>query len=240
MGDVIQLPRRQLTTPVATVQSLSRAATAPWLTAWDIDDWGRDDTLARAAARLAGVRWTTVTGGLAQLPTDGPALLVVNTRRFRLTPWWAALALSAELGRPVRFVGRTDTAPLGALARRLGGLLARSDEIAGALRHGQLLVVGLTGTLGARTVGTCDPRLLAPAVEQRCPVFPLAADRDDSSRRARLEVAPAIPRPRRRGPLAEVEMAQRVEARISELLESFGDGRTGTPLDWLPVPTGGR
>jgi hypothetical protein len=236
MGDVIQLPRR----PVATVQSLSRAATAPWLTAWDIDDWGRDDTLARAAAHLARVRWTVATGGLDHLPAAGPALLVVNTQRFRLTPWWVALTLSAELGRPVRFVGRTDTAPLGALARRLGGLLARTDEVAGALRHNQLLVVGLTGTLGARSVGTCDPRLLAPAVAQRCPVFPLAATRPDSSRAARLEVAAEIRRPRRRGPLAEIEMAHRAEASIAELLESFGDARTGTPLDWLPLPTGGR
>ena len=46
----------------------------------------------------------------------------------------AALALPASTGRPVRFVGRPDAAPIGALARRLGGLLARPDEVAGALR----------------------------------------------------------------------------------------------------------
>jgi hypothetical protein len=63
----------------------------------------------------------------------------------------------------------------------------------------------------------------------------------DSSRSARLEVAEAIAPPRRRrGPLAEIELARRVEARIGELLEMFGGAHTGTPLDWLPWPSGGN
>jgi hypothetical protein len=241
MGDVIELPRRLPASPVGAVQSLSRAATGRWLATWDIDDWGRDDTLARAAARITEVRWSTVTGGLELLPDDGPAVVVVNTRRFRLTPWWVALTLSAAIGRPARFVGRPDAEPFGALARRLGGLLARPDEVAGALRHGQLLVIGLSGTLDPRRVGSSDPQLLAPAIELRAPVFPAAVAMSDSSRSARLEVAEAIAPPRRRrGPLAEIELARRIEARIGELLEMFGGAHTGTPLDWLPWPSGGN
>ena len=74
----------------------------------------------------------------------------------------------------MRFVGRSDVAPFGAVARRLGGLLARPDEVAGALRDGQLLVVGLSGTLDPRRVGYCDQHILAAAVERRAPVFPAA------------------------------------------------------------------
>ena len=187
------------------------------------------------------VRWTTTTGGLEFLPIDGPAVLVVNTRRFHLTQWWVAVTLSTDIGHPVRFVGRSDTAPLGAFARRLGGLLARPDEVAGALRDGQLLVFGLSGTIDARDVGSCDPRLLGPAVEQGVPVFPAAVAASDSSRTARIEIAPAITAPRRRrGPLGELELARRIEGRVGELLEAFGGAHTGTPLDLLPWPSGGN
>jgi hypothetical protein len=168
-------------------------------------------------------------------------VFVVNTRRFRLTQWWAAIELSSAIGRPVRFVGRSDTAPFGALARRLGGLLARPDEIAGALRHGQLLVVGLSGTIDSRQAGDCDPRLLAPAVERRVPVFPTAVMSSDLSRRARIEIGPAIAvARRRRGPLGELELAHRIEGTVSEMLEAFGGAHTGTPLDWAPWLSGGN
>jgi hypothetical protein len=240
MGDVIELPTQVPPRPVAALQSLSRTASDRLLSTWDIDDWGRDDSLVRAADRLTRLRWATVCGGLELLPPDGPAMVVINTHRFRLTQWWVAVTLSAAAGRPVRFVGRSDTAPFGALARRLGGLLARPDEIAGALRHGQVLVVGLTGTVDARRVGTCDARLLAPAVERSVPVFPAAVAASESSRSARIEIAPRIAPPRRRrGLLGEVELADRIEAKVGELLATFGGAHTGTPLDWLPLPSGG-
>jgi hypothetical protein len=222
MGDLIQFPSRGLATPVATVQSLSRAASGRWLSAWDVDDWGRDDTLARAAAWLGRLRWTTIISGLDLLPESGPAVVVVNTRRFHLTQWSVALTLSAATGRPARFVGRSDVAPFGALGRRLGGLLARTDEVAGALRDGQLLVVGLGGTLDSRRVGRCDPHILAPVVERQVPVFPAAVALSDTSRSARIRIAPAIRPLRRRGPLGNVELAEAAETKIGELLEMSG------------------
>ena len=240
MGDVVEFPRRRLSTPVATLQSLSRTASSRWLSAWQVDDWGRDDSLVRIVDRLTRVRWTTTTGGLELLPADGPAVVVVNTHRFHLTQWWVAGTLSGDIGRPVRFVGRSDTAPIGALARRLGGLLARPDEVGGALRDRQILVIGLSGTLDPRRVGSCDPRLLGPAVQQRVPVFPAAVAASESSRTARIEIAPSYTPPRRRrGPLGEVELARCIEARVGELLESFGGAHTGTPLDLVPWPSGG-
>jgi hypothetical protein len=234
MGDVIRLPRREQPLGVATT-ALARAAPMRWLASWDIDDWGRDATLARLASRILQLRWEVTIGGLDALPANGPAVIVVNTWRFRLTPWFVALALSDACERPVRFVGRPDTAPHGALARRLGGLLARPDEVAGALRDGQLLVVGLGGTLDARRVGTIDPVLLEPAGTREVPVFPAAVTASDTSRSARIEIAEAIATPRRRrGSLAEVELARRVEARVGELLAGFADARS--PFDRLPWP----
>ena len=77
-----------------------------------------------------------------RLPKRGGALIVVNARRFALAPVFAALSIGGAVGRPVRFVGRPDIAPLGPIMQRLGGLLDRADEIAGALRGGQLVVMG--------------------------------------------------------------------------------------------------
>ena len=114
---------------------------------------------------------------------------------------FAALALTASTGRPVRFVGRPDAAPIGALARRLGGLLARPDEVAGALRAGELLVLGAQPTFHPRRVGRVDHRLVGAAVESRSAVFPaatvsspvgpLGAHRDRLRRFVRAAVAAA-------------------------------------------------
>lgn len=237
MAQVIRLPI-QRTASVARSRAVGAVTSRSlgWLTGWDIDDWGRDDTLAGVAARLGHLRWDATIGGAEALPKRGPALIVVNSRRFALAPWFVALALSQRTGRPVRFVGRPDTAPFGALARRLGGLLARPDEVRGALRHGQVLVVGATGNLRDRHVGSIDHRLIGPAVEEGVSVIPGAVTMSFSTRNARIEIGrPIKPSRRRRGPLAEFELTAQVADRIDEMLSEFGDARTGTPLDWLPL-----
>ncbi len=214
-----------------------------WLGNWDVDDWGRDDTLVRLASRLTGLRWRMSIGGLEHLPAapGGPrrspgALLVTNARRFALTPWLVALGLAGATERPVRFVGRPDTAPLGSLARRLGGLLARPDEVAGALRAGQLLVVGASGTLDPHAVGAIDHRLVGAAVATGSPVIPTAVSMSPWTRSTRIELsAPIRPPRRRRGPLAELELTDLVSQRITTMLEEFGGARTGTPLDWISL-----
>jgi 1-acyl-sn-glycerol-3-phosphate acyltransferase len=230
MGDVIELRRRDRPGPAA-VEPLP----AP---AWDVDDWGRDEVLARAARKLTRLRWDTACGGLSHIPPSGPALLVVNTQRFNLTPWWVALVLSEELRRPVRFVGRSDSAPLGAFARRLGGLLARPDDVGGALGAGQLVLGGLTGTIDTKRTGRCDPELLAPAIELGVPVFPTAAAASDVWRTARIDVATAIGPRRPPGDLTPEQLAHRVEEEIDALLASFGVARLGLPLHWLLRPSG--
>lgn len=237
MAQVIRLPIQR--TASAARSSASNAVDAAeslgWITGSDIDDWGRDETLAGFAARLGHLRWDTTVGGADTLPRRGPALIVMNSRRFALTPWVVSLALSQCTGRPVRFVGRPDSAPFGALARRLGGLLARPDEVRGALRHGQVLVVGASGGLRDRRVGSIDHTLIGPAVEEGVAVIPAAVTMSFSTRHSRIEIGrPIKPSRRRRGPLSEYELTEQVAARIEQMLNEFGDARTGTPLDWLP------
>jgi len=228
--NVVRLPVDRMTTATAP------AAPA----AWDVDDWGRDATVCRLAAWVLRRRWRLELGGLERLPAEGPGLVVVNSRQFMLTPWFAALSLSDALGRPVRFAGRPDTAPLGALARRLGGLLDRPDEVAGALCDGQLIVAGADGELDPRAVGVIDHRVIGAAVRARCDVWPATVTVSPIGRDARMEVGAPMRAPRRRrGPLAELELADALRQALRDQLDAGGSPRTGTPLDWIPLTGSG-
>lgn len=199
------------------------------------DDWGRDPVLVRNAMLLAQLRWDVSTGGDQRLPKRKGALIVVNAPRFTLTPIFTAFAISEALDRPVRYVGRPDDDIVGALGRRLGGLLDHPDEVAGALRSNELVVLGAGHASGSRTVGEVDHTVIGAALATGTRVFPTATSSNPFGRRARVEIGTATRSPRgRRGPLAELELADRLRVDIGQLLSEMGDISTGTPLDWLP------
>jgi hypothetical protein len=202
-----------------------------------VDDWGRDPGLVRSMMHLARVRWDVSVGGDQRLPRRKGGLIVVNTRRFALTPIFAAFAISEAVDRPVRFVGRPDTAPVGAFARRIGGLLDHPDEVGGALAAGQLVVMGAEpGEHGSDLVGLVDHAIVGAAVAAGVPVYPAATSSSPLMRAARVEIGTASRSPRkRRGPLTELELADRVRLDIALLLDELGELHTGTPLDWLPI-----
>jgi hypothetical protein len=199
-----------------------------------VDEWGRDERLVEALVPLAHLRWDVTVGGEHHLPRGG-ALVLINTRRFALTPISTAWALSESLGRPVRFAGRPDIVPFGPFLRRAGGILAHPDEIAGALRAGQIVVVGAERVNDPRLAGRIDPSLVEPGLREQVPIHIAATLSAMISRQARIEVAPAIrPRRARRGPLAEVELAEQAQRRLQDLLDELGGTRTGLPgLRWL-------
>jgi hypothetical protein len=150
---------------------------------WRVDDWGRDAALVRAAVRLGHLRWNVAIDGTRHLPVRRGALIVVSGRRCALAPIVTALAVGEATGRAVRFVGRPDVAPFGPLLRRLGGLLDRADEVRGALRAGELVVIG-----------SGDQRLVATAVETGTRVFPARTATSPWSRKVRVEISPAARR----------------------------------------------
>lgn len=200
-----------------------------------IDDFGRDQHLVSALSPLAMLRWDVGVGGTERLPVRGGALLVCNSRRLALTPLWASWALGRHLGRPVRFVGRPDIAPVGPLLRRIGALLDRPDEIANALRHHELVMLPCAASPHARHAGAVDHELIGAAVETGTPVFPVATTSSSVSRSARVEVGPQIrARHPRRGPLAEVELAEQVQRHLQRMLDGLGGVQTGVAaIDWL-------
>ena len=201
-----------------------------------VDDWGRDPGLVRNILGLAQIRWNVSVGGDQHLPRRNGALIVVNARRFALAPIFSALAISEAVDRPVRFVGRSDSAPLGPLARRIGGLLDHPDELFGALRAGELVVMGAEATMSAREVGRVRHDLVGAATAAGVHTYPAATNSTPFGRSARVEIGQATrPTRKRRGPLAELELADHLRTRITTLLAEMGDIRTGTPLDWLPI-----
>src|SRR6187431_1410671 len=135
VATLLQLPSRA----VAGARSALIAPIRPFLPADAVDDWGRDDHLIHQISPLLRLRWDVRVGGEHHLPARAGALLVTNNRRFSASPVYVAWALGEATGRPVRFVGRTDIAPMGTALRRVGGLLHDPAEVRGALRHGEIV-----------------------------------------------------------------------------------------------------
>jgi hypothetical protein len=201
-----------------------------------VDDWGRDAGLVRTIIRASHLRWDVTVGGDQRLPRRKGALIVVNARARALAPIYSALALSEVVDRPVRFVGRPDTAPVGAFLRRIGALLDHPDEVAGALAADQLVIMAAEHNQRLRQVGRVDHALVGAALAAGVQVFPAGTASNPIGRAARLEIGSASRSPRRRrGPLSELELADQVGRDIELLLAELGEIRTGTPLDWLPL-----
>ena len=232
MAQLIELPRRA----VATATEAVIAPVRPLLPlANSVDEWGRDDHLVRLLLPLARLRWDVSVGGAHHLPSKAGALLVTNERRLSFSPLYVAWALAQATGRPVRFVGRPDSAPFGAVLRRIGAILQNPIEVHGALRAGQLVVIATRTTNHPRLAGTVEHELVGAAVAAGVAVLPVASLSSTFSRAARVEVGPAVrPRKKRRGPLAEIEIAEAVQRHLQRLLDELGGVQTGmSAIDWL-------
>jgi hypothetical protein len=176
LGRVVNFPVRDTASRAGAAVSRAAAdlnASVTRLTdeqAGVVDDWGRDPGLVRTMIRASRLRWDVTVGGDQRLPRRKGALIVVNARALALAPIYSALALSEVVDRPVRFVGRPDTAPIGAFLRRIGGLLDHPDEVAGALAAGQLVIMSADHNERLRKVGRVDHSLVggALAAGSRC------------------------------------------------------------------------
>lgn len=237
LADVIAMPARTVGNQASGLASSSARTFRSW-TANQVDDWGRDNAFVNRVWSASQIRWSTAVGGAEHLPEGAGALIVINARRFALAPVFASLAIGAEVDRRVRFVGRPDIAPFGPMMQRLGALLPLEAEIEGALRAGELVVLGADHQRTNQHAGLIDHRLVGAAVAAGVAVVPAATTSVPLRRNARVEIGPPVRlRKRRRGPLEELETADLLQVRIDALLDEMGGTLTGTPLDWLP--TGG-
>jgi hypothetical protein len=225
-------------TAPARAAGATAAGTARTLRDWsggDVDDWGCDSHAVARAFAASRLRWDVSVGGIEHLPKRGGALIVTNARSLALAPVLAALAIGDAAGRPVRFVGRPDVAPIGPLLQRLGALLPIEDEVEGALRAGEVVLLGAAHRRDNARSGAIDHRLVGAAVAARARAIPAVTLSAPLGRAARVELGSPVARTRiRRGPLAELELADALQRRIDELLVEFGGPLTGGVIDWLP------
>lgn len=187
---------------------------------YTVDEWGLDPDLVQLVSPVLAVRWQVIVEGADALPKDGPAMLVFN-RRFGLSePFVVSRGVRQATGRFVRVAGAPDVAPVGPALRRLGGVLARPDELAGLLRADHLVAVGLRATPRQRHYAGVPPLdLLAPVLATGAPVFPIGVTGRELGRRWRLVVGPPVEHPPTRGPLAVEELAERVRGGAQALLD---------------------
>ena len=240
LADVITIPARNAGTQATSVATGTVAHLRNWTTN-QVDDWGRDDAFASRVWSFSHLRWATSVGGAEHVPKRAGALIVVNARRYALAPVFAALAIGAAVDRPVRFVGRPDIAPLGPMMQRLGALLPIESEIEGALRSGQLVVLGAAHTRTNLHTGLIDHELVGAAVAAKVRVLPAATVSVPLRRDARVEIGhPIRLRHRRRGPLEELDTADQLQVHINAVLDELEGTMTGTPMDWLPNILVGR
>lgn len=203
-----------------------------------VDEWGRNEQFVALMDPLFRLRWSVrIDGpdgpdgsdgldgrdGLAAITSDGGhqqgTLLVVNRRWWALDLVWVAWALGRRLGRPVRFVGHPDRVPSGPLLRRMGALIEHPAEVRGALRHGEVVLLGANAVWHPRDVGAVEVAMIGAAMEANARVMPAAAISSPVTRRALLRIGEAVtPSGKRRGPLAEAEFAEQVQAAVQRLL----------------------
>lgn len=234
LADVITFPVRTVGNQAADLASSSVRQVRAW-TANEVDDWGRDNGFVNRVWALSQVRWTTTVGGAEHVPKRAGALIVINTRRWSMAPILASLAIGAAVDRPVRFIGRPDVAPVGPMMQRLGALLPLEQELRGALRAGEIVVLGADQQSTNQQTGLIDHRLVGAAVAANVRVLPAATVSVPLRRGARVEIgSPVRLRTKRRGPLEELETADLLQMRIDGMLDEMGGTLTGTPLDWLP------
>ena len=193
---------------------------------YTVDEWGLDPDLVQLVSPALALRWQVAVEGAEALPHDGPAMLVFSRRFGWSEPFVVSRGVRQATGRYVRVAGAPDVAPVGPALRRLGGVLARADALAGLLRADHLVAVGLGATPRHRHHAGRPPlELLAPALATGAPVFPVGVTGREVGRRWRLVIGPQVERPSTRGPLAAEELADRARAGVQALLdEQFPPG----------------
>lgn len=187
---------------------------------YEVDDWGLDPDVVDLVDPLFSLRWDITVVGAEQIPRVGGAVLVYNRRLGLSEGWVVARGIRRECGRYVRTVGVPDVDPFGTVLRRFGGVLDRTDEIAGLLRNGQLVGMPTARSYWSReAVGAVTVHRLEAAVATGSPVIPVAAVGRETGRVWKVVVGKPVDPPRRAGPLAAAELAEATRSTCQVLLD---------------------
>jgi hypothetical protein len=208
------------------VRQVAGALERRWHGTFEVDEWGFDHELHGLAVTVAGWAWDVQVGGADHLTATGGALLVGNVRGW-LTPLVVAHAVHRATDRHVRFTGLPDVAPIGPALRKIGGVLARADEVAGLLRDGHVVAMWCRPERQWSRAGEVPVHLVRTALVAEVPVIPVATLGGLLGRTWRVELGPAVLQPEIRGPLADLDLADEARDGVQRLLDE------ATPPRWL-------
>lgn len=187
---------------------------------FDVDEWGLDPDLVAMVDPVLALRWDIEVTGAERLPVVGGAVLVFNRRFGASEPWVLARGVRQASGRFVRTVGVPDIAPVGPFLRRFGGVLDRSDEIAGLLRAGQLVGLGMSRHVRSRErAGRLEVERLKASLETGTPVVPVALVGREVGRSWKVVIGHPVAPPVAAGPLAASELAEATRSAAQVLLD---------------------
>ena len=203
----------------------------------------RADVLARIAAQLQH------DGQINAVPVAPRAHLLAALRVWRaqmqevaheaglIAEALQALNVPVVMLKGAAYVLSNQPSAQGRVFSDIDILVPRSalNEVEGALRHGELVVLGTSPTSHPRHAGVVDHEIVGAAVMSGVHVFPVASMSARLGRSARADVGPMVRnRHNRRGPLAEVELSEAVQRSLQKMLDEFGGTYTGVaPIDWL-------
>ena len=186
---------------------------------YPIDPWGLDVEATALFAMVARLRWRVEVVGAERIPEVSPVLLVCNRRLGWAEPLVLTMALTRAVGRPVRPVGCPDVEPIGTVLRRFGALPSRADEIAGALRAGEMVALPVGRSIGRYQAGGVPMDLLEPAVEAGVTVIPVALTGHELGRRWSVRVGRPLTPPLESGPRSVAGFAVRAATELQQLLD---------------------
>ncbi len=187
--------------------------------AFEIDEWGLDPEFVSLVDPFLAARWDIEVTG-ASLPAVGAAVLVCNQRFGISEPWVLARGVRRATNRFVRTVGVPDVAGAGPLFRRFGGVLDRTDEVAGLLDAGHLVGVPLAREVRSRDrAGVADVDRLGAALASGAPVVPVALVGREFGRSWRVVIGTPLDVPATGGSLAAADLAEAARHAVQDLLD---------------------
>lgn len=202
-----------------------------------IDPWGLDVEATALFATVARLRWHVEVIGADRIPEVSSVLLVCNRRLGWAEPLVLTTALNRATGRSVRPVGCPDIEPVGTVLRRFGALPSRADEIAGALRAGEMVALPAGRSIGKYQAGGVPMDLLEPAVEAGVTVIPVALTGHDLGHRWTVRVGEPFPPSQGSSPRSVAEIAVRAATELQQLLdESSAQSRWPCARHLVPGP----
>ena len=174
----------------------ARCATGPAATSTTGDATRRRSPVPSPPAGCGG---SVAVGGIEHLPRRGGALIVVNARSLALAPavrWrWRSATLS---GAPCASSGGPTSRRSDRSCQRLGGLLPIEDELEGALRAGELVLLGAAHRRRQRPHRRDRPRVDRRRCCRPGTVLPAVTLSAPLARAARVELGAPVTRARTR------------------------------------------